>query len=294
MTDHSVLVANFLDYLRYEKRFSKHTLTAYRRDLERFLLWSAQRGEDPANTDCIRNYLAGLLQQGLQRSTVARRLAAIKSYFRFLYQRELLPDNPAATVTPIRERRRLPHYLTTGEMRELLDGAPRDTFFHSRDRAILEIFYSTGLRLAELTSLQLEDIYRQALRVTGKGGGERVVPLGKEALAALGDYLPARATHLAAQAGSTDAVFINRFGRPLSCRWIQKMVSQRLYEISGRRHLSPHTLRHTFATHMLDNGADILAIKELLGHASLSTTQLYTHLSRHKLSEVYRKTHPRS
>jgi integrase/recombinase XerC len=294
MTDHSVFVAQFLDYLRHEKRCSRHTLTAYSRDLERFLLWSGQRNQEPETADTIRNYLATLLLEGLQRSTVARRLAAIKSYFRFLYRRELLPNNPAATVTPIREHRHLPQFLSVGEMRNLLDNAPRATFFQQRDRTILEIFYATGLRLAELAGLKLQDFYRGGLRVTGKGGQERAVPLGEPALAALNDYLPARTSHLAACKQTTEAVFVNRFGQPLSTRWIQKMVSNQLYNISGRRHLSPHCIRHSFATHMLDNGADILAIKELLGHATLSTTQLYTHMSRQKLSEVYRKTHPRS
>ncbi len=294
MTEHGVSVETFLDYLLYEKRCSQHTLSAYRHDLQHFLAWTDDRAADPADSDVIRNYLAFQLQSGLRRSTVARRLAAIKAYYRFLFQRELIAINPAAAVAPVREPKQLPPYLSEEEMRELLDGAPRGTFFQIRDLAILELFYATGMRLSELAGLKLGDFYRGTLRVTGKGNRERMVPVGRQALTALEAYLPLRQSHLLKQGQTTDRLFLNRFGRPLSRRWIQNMVSRRLYELCGRQQLSPHSLRHSFATHMLDNGADILAIKELLGHASLATTQLYTHLSRQKLREIYRKAHPRS
>ena len=299
MTDHRELHTRFLVYLAHEKHFSPHTIKAYATDLRTFLDFAEKEKRDPANRETVRRYLDSLLKEGRRRSTAGRKLAAIKSYFNFLFRRDLLPNNPMTLIPHPRREHQLPEFLSPEEITRLFAALPRGTFFQLRDLTILEFLYATGMRLSELVGLDLPDIYAETVRVTGKGRKTRIIPLGAPALSALNEYLSARRSYLETLKKSTTvvlerALFINRFGKRLSGRWVQQMVSRKLLETAGRNHLSPHTLRHSFAAHLLDRGADLMMVKELLGHASLATTQLYTHLTREGIREIYRKAHPRA
>ncbi|HEX7089922.1 MAG TPA: tyrosine recombinase XerC [Longimicrobiales bacterium] len=306
MTAAAALVDEFLRHIADGRQLSPHTVDAYRRDLAelaRFLdryydgaAWS-WAGVDRI---ALRAFLAQLGTQGRARRTVARKLSAIRSFYRFLHREELVEANPARAVRSPKIERHLPAWLGRGELDRLFQlaesRAAEGSFKATRDLAILETFYSTGMRLSELHQLDMADLDLVAdqVRVRGKGRKERIVPLGRAAVTALRRYELRRAEVLARTGGDRRAVFLSLNGRRLSRRAIQLIVRRLLDQASGDADLSTHSLRHSFATHLLDAGADLLAVKELLGHASLSTTRIYTHTTRERLKRVYDRAHPRA
>jgi integrase/recombinase XerC len=244
---------------------------------------------DAADSRLVRAYVAHLHQLGLRKSSIGRKLAAIRSFYRFLVRRGGLAKNPATDVGSPKVPKKLPSFLPPDELVLLLDAKPIGAGGEERDRAILETFYATGIRCAELRTLDLADIDRSSgtIRVLGKGGKERVVPIGDQALAAIDAYLAIRGAR-------KGPLFLNRKGDRLTVRSIHRIVRARARRAGISRRVSPHTLRHTFATHLLDAGADLRFIQELLGHARLSTTQKYTHVSSDHLMKVYDQAHPRA
>ena len=244
----------------------------------------------PSDVDLLtlRGYLARLNRQGLKKSTVARKLAALRSFFGYLVRHGLVPHNPAAGIASPKQERKLPGFLTVDQAQGLMTQPEGETWATLRDRAILEVFYSTGIRNAELTAMRVSDVDFQdgMITVVGKGDKERKVPIGGRALAALNDYL------CAAPPADTKHLFRNRRGGGLTERSIHRIVKKYMQQI-GVPAFSPHHLRHTFATHLLEGGADLRAVQEMLGHVSLSTTQRYTHLQTDHLMRVYDQSHPR-
>jgi integrase/recombinase XerC len=312
------LVDKFIGYLRYEKNASPHTIREYRRDMTQFFAFLTPPGEKTlplAQIDhrIIREYASSLYDQNLERSSIARRLASLRTFFKFCIREGLTKQNPARLVSSPRLPRRLPHVLTAEEMNAFLDSVAsatpkrasrkrlsakqreREKLILKRDRAILELLYGSGLRVSELTGLDLINIDRhgQMVRVLGKGRKERIVPYGEKAKAALEAYLPVREEILAqAREPDHEAFFVNAQGHrlnPISVRTLVKKYA-RLCNVNWDLH--PHALRHAFATHLLADGADLRAIQELLGHATLSTTQRYTQATIEQLMAVYDKAHP--
>jgi integrase/recombinase XerC len=292
------LIDGFLNDLR-ARNLSTHTLDAYRRDLVQFerFMRNLTRDEPPsaANLDArsVRRFVSALSASRLARRSIQRKLAAVRAFARFLVREGLLGTDPTLGLTGPRVEKRLPSFLRRKEI-DLLFAAPAGaTEAELRDRAILELLYGTGIRLSELTGLSKRrlDLSGGLVRVLGKGSKERVVPVGRAATEALRAYLKAGA---GTRAGSEGPLFTNARGGRLSGRSVQRIVARRLAQVSEARQLSPHVLRHTFATHMLNAGADLRAVQELLGHASLASTQIYTHVTTERLKEVYRKSHPRA
>ena len=245
----------------------------------------------------IREYLASLKESGLTKSTIGRKLAAIRSFFRYLCRTEIVAYNPLLGVATPRRDRLLPHFLYVHEVEQLLAAPEAATPLARRDLAILETFYATGIRLSELVGLDLGDIDFSLgyVRVFGKGAKERIVPIGRVALAACEDYLVSARPRLAARSQAAGkALFLNYQGGRLSGRSVERMLARYLDKIALGRQLSPHAIRHSFATHLLENGADLRVVQELLGHVNVSTTQIYTHLSKDRLKRVYDRAHPRA
>jgi integrase/recombinase XerC len=244
----------------------------------------------------LRAYLAWLHEQGYARSTIARRLAAVRSWCRFLCRQGLLTTNPAVGLRGPRQDKKLPHFLSQEEIVRLLQGPSTDTPLGKRDRAILETVYSAGLRVSELTGLDIDDLDLEAgiAVVRGKGRRERLALLGPPAAAALAEWLTARAGLCDGKAARHNALFVNKNGTRLSTRSVGRLLEKYLAGAGLDPRSSPHTLRHSFATHLLDAGADIRSVQELLGHRSLGTTQIYTHVSTQRLRDSYHKAHPRA
>jgi integrase/recombinase XerC len=292
------LVDRFLDDLR-ARNLSAHTIDAYRRDLTQFerFLRDLTRDEPPAAGDldarAIRRFVAALSASRLAKRSIQRKLAAVKSFARFLVADGRLRADPTLGLAGPKAEKRLPSFLRKKEIDLLFAEPAAPAEADLRDRAILELLYGTGIRLSELTGLKKEqvDLAGGLVRVLGKGNKERVVPVGRAAVEALRAYLSARGGSLRERG---TPLFTNARGAALSGRTVQRIVTRRLRQVSEARHLSPHVLRHTFATHLLNAGADLRAVQELLGHASLSSTQIYTHVTTERLKEVYRKSHPRA
>lgn len=290
-------IQNYLRYLYSERNYSPMSVDSYRRDLYQFLEFlQPQAGEvKTIGREKIRDFLASLSEKGLSKRTINRKLACLRSFFKFLVKTGTLKANPARDIPSLKVGTKLPPLLTIPEAMEMLKLPLSESLLGLRDKALLEVFYSTGIRLRELVGLDLDDVdFKNGLiKVTGKGGKERIIPLGKKASSAVRDYL-ARRNELLSQDSDNKALFLNREGRRLSPRGVQRRVTKYLQLISEAERLSPHTLRHTFATHLLDSGADLQAVKELLGHTSLSTTQVYTHVTVEKLKKIYQQAHPRA
>jgi integrase/recombinase XerC len=289
-------VAAFLRHLSLERNASPHTVRAYGEDLRQFRAHvEAELGRPPSPADIdhllIRGFLARLHESGLKKVSAARKLASLRTFFRYLCREGVLQRNPARALLSPRTERRIPSHLEEGEVGQLLD-LPGDDAASIRARAALELLYATGLRCAELVSLDLPEVDLEArmLRVVGKGRKERVVPFGSKARDAIRAYLPIRSAH----EPRSEALFVNRNGGRLTDRSIRALLARRVRQVALAHHVSPHTLRHSFATHLLERGADLRAIQELLGHASLSTTQRYTHVHMRQILSIYRKTHPRA
>lgn len=307
MSDTHSSIADFLRHLEDGRQLSPHTVTAYRHDLQEFTTFlGGYYGTDDWSWNGVdrlafRAYLGELTRRGLARRSIARKLSAVRSLFRFLHREGMVDANPARTVRSPKLDRHLPEWLSRADMERLFqaaeDRAAANEFFGVRDLAMLECFYATGMRLAELQALDWDavDLITEQVRVLGKGRKERIVPLGRAAVHALRRYQLRRA-EVAPRSGATDhrAVFISRRGRRLSVRQVQNIVRGLLDRIAADAGVTTHSLRHSFATHLLDAGADLMAVKELLGHASLSTTRIYTHTSKEHLKRVYDKAHPRA
>lgn len=298
-------IESFIETLSAEKGFSLNTCRAYRNDLEQFLAYLRdseigllRRGEkvDVRNVDdiVIRSYM-GFLYKKNQKSTIARKLSALRSFFRFLVKRGAIRTNPADKVLTPKRGRPLPNYLPVDDMFRLLDGVKGESVLALRNRAILETLYSTGVRVAELAGMDIGDVDFDSgfVRVIGKGNNERLAPVGKKALGRIRAYVDTRRETTGSVIQDSEPLFLNSRGGRLSTRSIARLLEVVVRQMGLLRPISPHGLRHTFATHMLDAGADLRVVQELLGHASLTTTQRYTHVSIDRLMEVYDKAHPR-
>jgi integrase/recombinase XerC len=303
----------FVAHLRDERGLSAHTVAAYRRDMTQFLQFAGRAGvTDPAQVEplLLRRFLALLRTRGLAAASIARKAAALRSGFRFLARRGLVADDPAAGLGVPRGPRRLPVVLKQRQVDRLLAGPEPVDPVGLRDRAILELLYATGIRVGELCGLGLGDVDLAAdtVLVLGKGAKQRVVPFGEPARAALLDYLVngraamlpgsprATATRVSSRDSGADgdALFFNRRGRPMTQRDVRGMLERYRVAAGAPAGTSPHTLRHSFATHLLEGGADLRAVQELLGHVALTTTQTYTHVSNERLRRVYEQAHPRA
>lgn len=300
-------IDDFMQHLKYERNLSTHTLRNYESDLGQFYDHVAPRGAkgrrevelQAIDNLTIRDFMATLYEKNKKRSSIHRKVAALRTFFKFLCREGILEVNPAELVASPRVERKLPNHLTIQEMIRFIEAPDVDTVLGKRDRAMLELLYASGVRVSELVGLNLTDIDfpNQTLRVKGKGRKERIVPFGEHARQAIEAYLSVRgALLIEGEAGRLDplAVFINYQGTRITTRSVGRMVDKYVRMCSDIHHISPHSLRHSFATHLLDAGADLRTIQELLGHARLSSTQVYTHVSMDKLMEVYDKAHPKA
>lgn len=292
-------IERFLRYLEIERNCSALTLKSYREDLislNEYLEQSLGRTPHPSNLtpQDLRAYVVALHEAGYAKSSVSRRLASLRSFFRFAQREGLSDQNPAKPLRNPRRERKLPHFLSTTEIGTLLAAPPSRDPMGMRDRAILETMYSAGLRVSELVGINDEDLDLEdgLVRVRGKGKKERLAPLGSFAIKALGNWL--RVRELAQRNQRGNPVFTNKFGTRLTTRSVARMLEKYLLQTGLDLRTSPHTLRHSFATHLLDRGADIRSVQELLGHKSLVTTQIYTHISTANLRQVYEQAHPRA
>lgn len=294
-------VARFLRHLAFERNAADLTVKSYREDLTaltQYLTEAYGRTPSPAELTPLdlRGYVAALHEAGYAKSSVARRMASMRSFFRFVQREGLVDANPAKPLRTPRRNRKLPHFLTGDEINRLLNAPPQSDPQGLRDRAILETMYSAGLRVSETVGLNDGDIDDEngIARIRGKGRRERLAPIGSFAQEALDAWRAVRCISPREPKGRDAPVFVNRFGRRLTTRSVGRMLEKYLRETGLDDRTSPHTLRHSFATHLLDRGADIRSVQELLGHKSLTTTQIYTHVSTAGLREAYEKAHPRA
>lgn len=286
-------ISQFLTYLTIEKGFSAHTSRAYHIDLGQFLefLLDRKNGKDIAKIkrEDIRDFVGYLLRYGYEKSSVARKLSSLKSFYRFLNRKKIVLHNPVRAVKTPKITKRLPGFLTEYQTQKILDISGNDEG-SLRNRAIMEVLYGAGLRASELVALNIKDLdfYNEVILVKGKGSKERIVPLGSYAQKAVKEYLAVRKDR------NNQGLFLNLRGKRLTTRSVQTIVKRLVSRVAEASHTNPHTLRHSFATHLLERGADLRAVQELLGHSSLSTTQIYTHLSIEWLKKIYNKAHPRA
>jgi integrase/recombinase XerC len=296
------VLGEFLRYLSLEKNASSYTVKSYREDLTQAVEFFRQNGghrvteSGQITTRHVRGYLSWLHEQQYSKATIARRIAAVRSWFRFLCRQGIVEGNPADGLRGPRQNKKLPHFLSEGDLSRLLEKPPSETPLGLRDRAILETLYSAGIRVGELTGLNIEDVDTDSglATVRGKGKRERLALLGKPALTALKRWLPWRDQIIKKRNRSSPAVFLNKNGGRLTSRSVGRLLEKYLALAGLDPRTSPHTLRHSFATHLLDRGADIRSVQELLGHRSLGTTQIYTHVTTNRLKESYRNAHPRA
>ena len=329
--ENSTIIQQFLDYLKFERRFSEHTAKCYGADLTQFGEFIKSRSEggppdaepispprheaEPATavatqvdlkvdqlllsapTDAVRAYLAFLNEKQYSKATIARKLATLRSFYKFLVKRNHVSSNPVVSIRTPKQDKKLPRFLEYEEVKRLLGTPPMNTWLGARDRAILETLYSTGIRVSELVALNMDDIdfLGEVVHVRGKGKKERIAPIGSSALQVIQHYMEYR-NKRAQSNGNFDSkvLFVNKHGKRLSTRSVRRKMDKYLKMAGLDPDISPHTLRHSFATHMLNNGADLRSVQELLGHQSLSTTQIYTHLTTTRLKEVYDNAHPRN
>lgn len=289
-------ISNFLRHLR-ERNASPHTVKAYSADLAMFAIYVGARGWKEIDHVAIRGFLSQLYEKGLSKTSVARSLAAVRSLYRWLAQEGVVEQNPAKLVATPRLPKKLPRMPTIEEMNSVLDGQmPEAAAFPERDRLMLELLYGCGIRNSELTGINLDDIRMsaEAILIRGKGKKERYVPFGDSVKTALAAYLPSRQTALAERRRNTPALLINHRGGRLTTRSVGRIIKKIAVAKGLSPDVHPHTLRHAFGTHMLEEGADLRAIQELLGHERLATTQRYTQLSMKHVLQVYDQTHPRA
>ena len=283
----------FLNYLKIEKNSSENTTINYSVDLKSFALFLGDKELDNIDHLMLRRYLADMKAKNYARRTIARKLASLRSFFKFLYREGLIKANPVASVITPKLDKKLPMVLDVGQVLKLIQAPVQDSVDGMRDRSILETLYSTGIRVSELVGLDIDDIdfISGVIKVLGKGRKERIVPIGDEALGALKRYIDKRPP---LKVKDKDAVFLNKSGSRLTDRSVRRVIDKHIRACGVQAKISPHSLRHSFATHLLDRGADLRSVQELLGHANLSTTQIYTHVSAERLKSVYDKAHPRA
>lgn len=290
-------VEEFLSHLKHERNASPHTISSYGGDLGQLEAYLIEKKADWRSADnvVLRGFLARLYEKKLKKSTIARKLAAMRSFYDFCLKRKWIEENPAKVLATPRQDRNVPSFLSEDEMTEFLDLPSSDKSLDLRDRALLELLYASGIRVGELVAVDLEDVGfdERLVRVKGKGKKERLVPFGRKAEASLRTYLRARPDLLKDRLGQ-NALFLNYKGGRLTSRSVERIVGKYIRRTAVNRKISPHSLRHSFASHLLSRGADLRVIQELLGHASLATTQKYTHLDLKQLLDVYKKSHPRS
>lgn len=294
-------ITMFLDYLARERNMSEHTVRNYGVDLAQFLTHLSENNQahefpEKVTHIMIRSFMADLGEKGVSRQTVARKIAALRSFYKYLQRQERVTVNPARVVHTPKLEKKIPAFLTVSMMERLLAAPEGCTFIGSRDKAILELIYSAGLRSFELVGLDHADIDmdRRVLRLKGKGMKERINPVGRYAVAALEDYLRQKAMHHDRDRFDPSAVFLNFRGQRLTTRSVRRMLSHYAGLAGLAADVSPHTLRHSFATHLLQHGADLRVVQELLGHENISTTQIYTHITAHEMQRIYAESHPRA
>lgn len=295
ITGAAAVFAAYLQHVR-ARDLSPNTINAYRADLDEFFAHCARAHVEPmaATEETVRSFLASRTTIGRARTSVARKASSLRGFYRFAVRAGFRPDNPALGLVTPKRASRLPQVLPREGVDLLLDGAPADDPVGIRDHAILELLYGGGMRVGELVALDVDDMDLRAgrARVRGKGRKERMVPLGDEAVAALRAYLGAPRAAMVRDITPVGAVFANRKGKRMGTRDVRAMVERYAAEVLPGRHVTPHTFRHTYATHLLEGGADLRSVQELLGHADLRTTQIYTHVSRERLRAVYDRAHP--
>ncbi len=326
--DNSAVIQEFSNYLKFEKHFSSHTAKCYGADLEQFVSFlteqdNADQGGGDANpwatsggtatateveakvnvdklllaadVNTIRRFMASLAEQQYSKSTTARKLATLRSFYKFLVKRDYVSSNPVTTIKTPKQDKKLPKFLEYEEVQRLLNTPPANTWLGARDRAILEVLYCTGMRVSELVALNMDDVdfLSEVIHIRGKGKKERISPIGSSALQQIQAYIEYRNKRMANDSDfDSKVLFANKHGKRLSTRSVRRKMDKYLVEAGLDPSISPHTLRHSFATHMLNNGADLRSVQELLGHQSLSTTQIYTHVSTTQLNEQYHQAHP--
>jgi integrase/recombinase XerD len=294
----SATIASFITHVRVEKGLSTNTVAAYRRDLMKFDAFARKRklSLEAISRDDLVDFLAGLYRQKLESKTVARHLVTLRNFFRFAQIQELIPEDPSMTLESPKIRRNLPGYLRLEEVERLLSQPDVRTPIGLRDRAMLETLYSTGLRVSELIGLRTSDLDSKVgcVRCIGKGDKERIVPVGKKALAIVEKYLREARPKLLGKVAGSPALFLNRRGAQLSRVGVWKILSAYGRLAGLRLALTPHMLRHSFATHLLERGADLRSVQLMLGHADIATTQIYTHVVEERLKQIYKAHHPRA
>ena len=288
-------ISHFLDYLQKNKRYSVHTLTAYETDLnqlQNYLVAQYELKIELANSEILRSWIVNLLENGTQNKSVNRKISSTKSFYKYLLRDGVINKNPTDKLISPKVSKPLPNFIREKEMDNLLDSfAFEDSFKGVRDRLILELLYSSGIRLSELIGVKLSDVNfaQQNMRVLGKGNKERIVPLHREVIATINCYLGKRQ-----QVKKDENLLLTDSGKKMYPKFVYRKVNYYLGQVTTASKKSPHVLRHTFATHMLNNGADLNTIKEILGHANLSATEVYTHNTIEKLKNIYKQAHPRA
>lgn len=285
-------IEKFIRYLEIERNASRHTLINYSIDLKSLGEFLKEEPIEKVDYVSLRRYLAHIKEQNLSKVSIARKIASIRSFFKFLFREGIIKNNPASSLSTPKRDKHLPKFLDEKEIVVLLESPDRESEAGARDRAILETLYSTGIRVSELVGLNMDHIDQigGVVKVFGKGKKERIVPIGERALQAIRDYLKKKRPITR----DTKALFFNKSGGRLTDRSVRRIINKYIIKASIQQKISPHTLRHSFATHMLDHGADLRSVQELLGHANLSTTQIYTHITTERLKSAYEKAHPRA
>ncbi|MFH0764435.1 MAG: tyrosine recombinase XerC [Candidatus Omnitrophota bacterium] len=286
-------IDKFINYLKVEKDASPHTITNYGVDLKAFGAFLGEKDVAAIDHLVLRKYLAEMRARNYSRRTVARKLASLRSFFRFLFREGHIKANPVTAISTPKLDKKLPIVLDVNKVAKLVQAPAEDSLAGLRDRAILETLYSAGIRVSELVGLNADDVdfISEVIKVFGKGRKERMVPVGAPAVSALRKYVDRKGGQ---KVKDKDAVFLNKSGRRLTDRSVRRIVDKYIRQTSAAVHISPHSLRHSFATHLLDRGADLRSVQELLGHMNLSTTQIYTHVTMERLKTVYDKAHPRA
>ncbi len=284
-----VHIQKFLTHLEVEKNYSSYTLLNYRIDLEDFVAFLGQVPIASVDYSVLRRFLARLRSRNLKPRSVARKLSSLRSFFRYLQRERVVSSNPAAILVTPKLDKPLPHFLSEQEAVKIVEAPPEDKISQLRDRAIFETLYSTGIRVSELVGMDLEDVdfIGNIIRVMGKGRKERLVPVGDKALEAIQHYMDKRTL-------KSNALFLNKNGTRLTARSVSNIINKYVTQQAIAQHVTAHMFRHSFATHLLNRGADLRSVQELLGHVNLSTTQIYTHLTTEKLKKVYDQAHPRA
>lgn len=289
----------FIQYLSVERGLAPNTLESYERDLTQYLDYLRQQGlthVKETRKSHITAYINGLRLAGKASSTISRNLVSIRGFYQFLVRERMLDQDPSQNMDMPRQEKRLPKVMSMAEVERLLAAPKANTPAGARDKAMLEVLYATGIRVSELISLKLSDLYLGLgyIRCIGKGSKERIIPIGRIAASALDTYIQSWRHKQLKRGRAEDALFLNHLGRGMTRQGFWKVIKKYAAEANIHKEITPHTVRHSFATHLLENGADLRAVQEMLGHADISTTQIYTHVTKKRMKEVYNQTHPRA